>query len=311
MGYLVIYSLDSLKSAHFFESHDDAVDFINECSDIGKSVIEDLHKTAKEDQYIATLTSGQELKIKIVPQWNANVRYDLTYAKNANRPITRRFTTKKNAIEYAHKILDELDASADPGEDERCEWLLNDPERNLHAHLIISLVILGEGHGGDDFKTLGCSSHDSKDEIKTAFKKLALKYHPDVGGDDKKFAEINEAYQRIMDGHPKKQSRSVEEEYSCFDIKYFFRHIGKAISDTKLKLYAEIRSKASSLMGSGVAMFVIGLILTSISSSSAKPGGTYIVFTGLLLVGIWRFLKGGYYYINPEALIERAKKQHK
>lgn len=31
MGYLVIYSLGALKSAHYFESHDSAVDFINDC----------------------------------------------------------------------------------------------------------------------------------------------------------------------------------------------------------------------------------------------------------------------------------------
>ncbi len=37
----------------------------------------------------------------------------------------------------------------------------------------------------------------SEKEIKTAFRKLAHKYHPDKGGDEKKFKELNEAYQTL------------------------------------------------------------------------------------------------------------------
>ncbi|MBI2108613.1 MAG: molecular chaperone DnaJ [Parcubacteria group bacterium] len=47
------------------------------------------------------------------------------------------------------------------------------------------------------YATLGVEKNASKDEIKKAFHKLARKYHPDnkAGGDEKKFKEINEAYQ--------------------------------------------------------------------------------------------------------------------
>jgi curved DNA-binding protein len=37
----------------------------------------------------------------------------------------------------------------------------------------------------------------SDDEIKKAFRKLAVKYHPDRGGDEKKFKEANEAYDTL------------------------------------------------------------------------------------------------------------------
>jgi molecular chaperone DnaJ len=47
----------------------------------------------------------------------------------------------------------------------------------------------------DYYKILGINKDASEDEVKKAFRKLAHKYHPDKGGDEKKFKEINEAYQ--------------------------------------------------------------------------------------------------------------------
>ncbi len=49
------------------------------------------------------------------------------------------------------------------------------------------------------YEVLGVSKTASQDEIKKAFHKLAHKYHPDKGGDEKKFKEINEAYQVLSD----------------------------------------------------------------------------------------------------------------
>jgi molecular chaperone DnaJ len=49
----------------------------------------------------------------------------------------------------------------------------------------------------DYYKTLGVDKNASQDEIKKAFRKLAHEHHPDKGGDDKKFKEINEAYQTL------------------------------------------------------------------------------------------------------------------
>lgn len=51
----------------------------------------------------------------------------------------------------------------------------------------------------DYYQVLGVSKTASQEEIKKAFHKLAHKYHPDKGGDERKFKEINEAYQVLSD----------------------------------------------------------------------------------------------------------------
>ncbi|MBT3230833.1 molecular chaperone DnaJ [Candidatus Uhrbacteria bacterium] len=51
----------------------------------------------------------------------------------------------------------------------------------------------------DYYNTLNVEKGASKDEVKKAFRKLAHEHHPDKGGDQEKFKEVNEAYQVLSD----------------------------------------------------------------------------------------------------------------
>ena len=61
----------------------------------------------------------------------------------------------------------------------------------------------------DYYETLGVSKRASDEEIRSAFRKLARKYHPDVAKDKKtaeeKFKEINEAYEVLSDPGKRKK----------------------------------------------------------------------------------------------------------
>lgn len=57
----------------------------------------------------------------------------------------------------------------------------------------------------DYYETLGIGKDASADEIKKAFRKAAIEHHPDRGGDEAKFKEINEAYEVLKDADKRKR----------------------------------------------------------------------------------------------------------
>ncbi len=58
----------------------------------------------------------------------------------------------------------------------------------------------------DYYELLGVGKSASADEIKKAFRRLAVQYHPDKeGGDETKFKEVNEAYEVLKDESKRKR----------------------------------------------------------------------------------------------------------
>jgi curved DNA-binding protein len=55
----------------------------------------------------------------------------------------------------------------------------------------------------DYYATLGLQRNASDAEIKKAYRSMAMKYHPDRGGDEKKFKEISQAYEYLSDPQKK------------------------------------------------------------------------------------------------------------
>ena len=95
--------------------------------------------------------------------------------------------------------------------------------------------------GKDYYNILGIAKSASTDEIKKAYRKLAMKYHPDHNKDDKtaeaKFKDISEAYAVLSDAEKRKQydmfgsegfqNRFTQEDiFRDFDFGSIFKEFG-------------------------------------------------------------------------------------
>jgi curved DNA-binding protein len=112
----------------------------------------------------------------------------------------------------------------------------------------------------DYYKILGVNKKATKEEIKKAYKKLALKYHPDRNSGNKeaeeKFKKISEAYAVLSDNEKRKQydhfgatkfhqNFTKEDIFRGFDLGDLFKDGGFGSEDIFSKIFSKGSRKSS------------------------------------------------------------------
>eukprot|EP00759_Apiculatamorpha_spiralis_P008054 PhF_6_TR15053/c0_g1_i1/m.23634/K09503/DNAJA2; DnaJ homolog subfamily A member 2 len=77
--------------------------------------------------------------------------------------------------------------------------------RISHTPMFRTAVCFSSSGPKDPYKILGVSKNASQDDIKKAYRKLAVQKHPDHGGNSNEFAEINNAYEVLSDPQKRQQ----------------------------------------------------------------------------------------------------------
>lgn len=102
---------------------------------------------------------------------------------------------------------------------------------------------------------------------------------------------------------------SVDMLAFCKDFDAEVATLHQARQTEKTELLQSGRKKGLTNLGIGAAIALVGVLLSVASYTNAKPGQSYTVYTGLIVVGVIDAICGLYYLINPKATLPKDKKK--
>lgn len=329
MKYIVNYNTHNGPGVHdenfafCFSDYNDAIDYINKCTTVAGDQINTVSEVG-EDKYVAKLSNGCTANISIKEYPNAVVRYDLVKFYYDTRVEVRRFTKLSDAVKKANALID-----ADPELSSSISIADRDAANHIYAWFgspvtyYIYITVLTQERTSSDYNFLGIKDSATPNEVNHAYRELAKKYHPDRGGDSKKFAQLNEAYERIKFGKPQKSSPKLLHNYKCVDLRYVFKqqrrvdalftpansspsssynnysssnsYSSSDYGSSKSSSYNhtvkhEIRAAGCRIMAKGVFCFVVCLLLAFIADNINRHIAIYLFMASIY--GIYIFFKG-------------------
>ena len=224
MKYIVNYNTHNGPGVHdenfafCFSDYNDAIDYINKCTTVAGDQINTVSEVG-EDKYVAKLGNGCTVDISIKEYPDDVIRYDLVKFYHLTKVEVRRFTKLSDAVKKANALIDAISPLSIADRDTANSIYVWRRSSVLYS---IYITILAQERTSSDYNFLGIKDSATPDEVNHAYRELAKKYHPDRGGDSKKFAQLNEVYERIKFGNPQKSSPKLLRKYRCVDLRYIF-----------------------------------------------------------------------------------------
>lgn len=85
--------------------------------------------------------------------------------------------------------------------------------------------------------------------------------------------------------------------------------VDRYFAEQKTTFIEDAKRLATGEMKLGIIWFTIALAITFGGYLFASDGGTYYVFWGAMIYGVYRLIKGIWYKLNPESLLRKAEKE--
>lgn len=175
-------------------------------------------KAGSSSEYEIKIFGKYDGIIKVVAYPDDMVFYDIAVNDIvASHETTYRYTRLDLALDFVNRVtgaVGELRFKLPFG-------LIVSDDRTISIKLDLDIVnkqsvaIVGD----DDYETIGANGGMSQAEIKQAYHKKILDVHPDRGGKAEDFVRVQQAYERIKNGTPRRKRKKVKtrviRSYTC------------------------------------------------------------------------------------------------
>lgn len=171
--------------------------------------------------------------VSIVSVDRRYVNYMLVKYDHKEYVETRRFSKWLNAVNFVHTFADELEYEIGEDEDSYGEWDLIDKESDEDIRFKLFILVYEDQANGKRlvegyYDLLGVKQTDSDEVVKKAFRKKVMESHPDHGGNEKEFIEIQEAYAGIVADRQNGAgcaNMTIKSVYAVIDFKLLITNI--------------------------------------------------------------------------------------
>jgi DnaJ-class molecular chaperone with C-terminal Zn finger domain len=283
--YLVISDFTDGETAFLFKHREDAVNYIKNTAD-GLGDLTTLFDEVSFGKYKISLRNNIFFTMRIEPYDAEKIKFHLIKFDHGKYVETRRFSTREYALKFVKK-----ECKLDPGEieNESGKWHIVENENSLDISFVLTLVIFNSTPDSKYHTILGVKKSASKDEIKAAYRKKSKENHPDIGGSQEEFKKIHEAYNKLLSSEIKKDDDGFSKAYQCENSSFVLR---KTFEQARQVNSGETRIYGVKQIFIGIAILILGIMISIASHNSAGPGEKYTIFTGLIFVGGWIVVKG-------------------
>lgn len=175
--------------------------------------------------YIITVNNVEICTIDILSRDKKDVEFHLIKYINNEWQETRRFSSRENAVNFVHHVLDINDYQADAGEDANGIWAFqykSGAKVKYGVFLAIYKNTKKTVKTNEYYEILGVDPSATDEEIKKAYRQKSKIHHPDMGGNMHDFLKIKEAYENLMNGlggvNKETFHRELSEFYICFEF---------------------------------------------------------------------------------------------
>ena len=177
------------------------------------------------NSYTLTVDNVEICTVDILSLNKKDVEFHLTKCVDGEWVDTRRFSSRENAVNFVHHILDVNNYQVEAGEDANGVWDFQD-EAGVKVQYRVFLAIYKRHQKtiktNEYSEILGVNPGVSDEEVKKAYRQKSKIHHPDRGGNMQDFLKIQEAYENLINGlggaNKETFSRELSEFCACVEF---------------------------------------------------------------------------------------------